>query len=126
MPYARIAGRTTCVLILLFSLAATGRSQKENEEQVYELGPGITPPKVVHQVSPEHPAEGFRIAGTVLIGVVVSSRGEPRNVHVIKSLDKAVDQNAVDAVKQWRFEPAKKDGEPVAVRVSVEIRFHDM
>src|ERR1051325_3423090 len=112
MPHARIAGRTTCVLILLFSLAATGRSQKENEEQVHELGPGITPPKVVHQVSPEHPAEGFRIAGTVLIGLVVSARGEPKDVRIIKSLDKSVDQNAVDAVRQWRFEPAKKSGEP--------------
>ncbi len=134
MPLARSATAMTCALIyLFFSLAGPGKSQKdetrdkgENEEQVYELGPGIAPPKVVHQVSPEHPAEGFRIAGTVLIGLVVSSRGEPKDVHVIKTLDKSVDQNAVEAVKQWRFEPARKAGEPVAVRLSIEIRFHDM
>lgn len=133
MPRARSTGAMTCALVLFLSVAVPGSSQKddthaseENDEQVYEPGPGITPPKVLHQVSPEHPSEGFRIAGTVLIGLVVSSRGEPKNVHVIKSLDKGVDQNAVEAVRQWRFEPAKKAGEPVAVRLSIEIRFHDM
>jgi len=44
----------------------------------------------------------------------------------MRSLDKDIDQAAVDAVRQWRFDPAKKEGKPVAVRVSVEIRFHDM
>ena len=56
----------------------------------------------------------------------MSSAGEPKDVHVVKSLEKDVDQSAVDAVQKWRFEPARKDGQPVAVKVSVEIRFHDM
>jgi TonB family protein len=114
------------ILLLSIVLFSIGAPSQDKEEQVYELGPGITPPKVVHQVSPEHPAEGFRIAGAVLIGLVVSSQGAPKDVRVLRSLDKAVDQNAVDAVKQWRFEPAKKEGQPVAVRLSIEIRFHDM
>ncbi len=95
-------------------------------EPVYELGKGVEPPRPVHQVSPEHSSKGFRVSGTVLIGLVVSSHGEPGEVHVIRSLEKDVDQSAVDAVKQWRFEPATKDGKPVAVKISVEIRFHDM
>jgi TonB family protein len=96
------------------------------DEQVYDLGPGITPPKVTHQVAPEHPAQGFRISGTVLIGLVVSSKGEPTEVHVLRSLEKEVDQSAMDAVKQWQFEPARKNGDAVAVKVQIEIRFHDM
>ena len=111
-----------CASIFLCSVA----SPQQKPDQVYDLGPGITPPKVVHQVAPEHPAEGFRIAGSVLIGLIVGTDGSPRDVRVLRSLDKAVDQNAVDAVKQWRFEPAKKEGESVAVRLSIEIRFHDM
>ncbi|HVW85170.1 MAG TPA: energy transducer TonB, partial [Bryobacteraceae bacterium] len=106
--------------------AALAGQQKPDEEEVYEIKDGITPPRVAHQVAPEHPTAGFKISGTVLIGLVVSSHGDPKNVHVVRSLDKEVDQSAVDAVKQWRFEPATKDGKPVAVRVSVEIRFHDM
>ena len=111
-----------CIFVLLCSVARP----QQKQEQVYDLGPGITPPKVVHQVAPEHPAEGFRISGSVLIGLIVSTEGSPRDVRVLRSLDKAVDQNAVDAVRQWRFEAARKDGEPVAVRLSIEIRFHDM
>lgn len=95
-------------------------------EEIFQIGPGISTPRVVRQTQPEHPAKGFRISGTVLIGLVVSSAGEPREVHVVKSLEKDIDQSAVEAVSKWRFEPALKDGRPVAVRLSVEIRFHDM
>jgi TonB family protein len=97
-----------------------------SKEPVYEPGHGVASPRVIHQVAPDHPARGFRISGTVLIGLIVTSKGEPDEVHVIRSLDKDVDQSAVDAVRQWRFDPATKEGKPVAVKISVEIRFHDM
>lgn len=106
--------------------AATAVQQEDNGETVFQMGPGVTPPRVTHQVQPDHPSRGFRITGTVLIGLVVGSSGEPREIKVLQSLDKDVDQAAARAVSQWRFDPAKKDGKPVAVRISVEIRFHDM
>ena len=112
--------------ILCVSLAAAAQGPPAADEEVYQVGPGITQPKVVQQVQPDHPAKGFRISGAVLIGLIVGSNGEPRDVHVVKSLEKEIDQSAVEAVRKWRFEPARKDGVPVAVRVAVEIRFHDM
>jgi len=42
----------------------------------------------------------------------------------VRSIDKEIDASAVEAVQQWRFEPARRDVKPVAVRVTVEIRFH--
>jgi TonB family protein len=45
---------------------------------------------------------------------------------VVRSLEKAVDQSAVEAVQQWQFEAARKGGEAVAVRITVEIRFHSL
>jgi TonB family protein len=95
-------------------------------DEIYTVGNGVTSPRVIRQVSPEHPSRGFRIQGTVLIGLIVTAKGEPEEVHVVRSLDKEVDQSAMDAVRQWRFEPGTKDGKPVAVRINVEIRFHDM
>jgi protein TonB len=71
-------------------------------------------------------ARGFRIAGTVLIGLVVSSRGLPHDVRVVQSLQKELDQSAITAVQQWRFEPARKASGAVAVRVTIEIRFQDL
>jgi TonB family protein len=120
-------GLALCALVLI--LAVPGSLAQEpvpEKEPVYELGHGVVAPRVTHQVAPEHPARGFRISGTVLIGLIVTSKGEPDDVHVIRSLEKDVDQSAVDAVKQWRFDPATKDSKPVAVKISVEIRFHDM
>jgi TonB family protein len=45
---------------------------------------------------------------------------------VVKSLDKDLDESAVEAVQEWRFAPAEKNGKAVAVRVSVQIQFHEM
>jgi protein TonB len=115
--------------LLACALAASQSPQKTPEQKaddVYTVGDGVTSPRLIHQVEPEHPRQGFRVTGTVLIGLIVNSKGEPDDVHVVRSLEKEIDQSAVDAVKQWRFQAATKDGKPVAVRISVEIRFHDM
>jgi TonB family protein len=112
--------------------AYSGQAEKEQarqepEEQVYDLGPGITPPRVVRQVSPQYSgSRGVRVVGSVTIGLVVTSRGRPKNPQIVKSLEKDVDKSAVEAVQQWKFDPAKKDGKPVAVRITLEIDFHSL
>jgi TonB family protein len=121
-----------CVAFALFLLcpvagrAADDNKAKEPDEQVYELTADMTPPKLVRRVDPEYSpgSKGVRVEGSVLIGTVITSRGIPKDPHVVRSLDKDVDQVAVDAVKQWLFSPAKKDGKPVAVNVTIEITFH--
>lgn len=113
-----------------FSVLLAGAALRAQvaDEPVLDIGPGITPPRVIHQVTPLNKPDdkGFRISGIVLVGLVVSSHGEPKNVHVVKSLDKDVDQSAIEAVQQWSFEPARKGDQTVAVRITVEIRFHSM
>lgn len=97
------------------------------DEKVYDIGPDVSPPRVTKQVNPRYAtAHGVRVVGSVTVGLIVSSEGIPRDVHVVKGLDKDVDQSAIEAVQQWRFAPARKDGKPVAVRVSLELDFHSM
>jgi TonB family protein len=126
----RVFGKAAACLVLTNYAAfspAFGKDDEDAPEKVYELGPGMTPPKVIKQVPPrQSTAHGVRIVGTVTVVLVVSSKGIPKDVHIIKGLDKELDQSTVEAVEQWRFEPAKKDGKPVAVRVSLDIAFHDM
>jgi TonB family protein len=99
----------------------------QTDEPVYDLGPGVTPPRIVKQVPPQYPNNrGVRAEGSVIIALVVSSKGLPNDPRVLKSLDKDLDQSAIDAVKLWRFAPAQKDGKPVAVRISLQIQFHSM
>ena len=102
-------------------------SETTNDEQVYDLGPGVTPPRITKQVNPHYSNDrGVRAEGSVIIALIVSSKGLPKDPHVVKSLDKDLDKSAIDAVKEWIFAPAQKDGKAVAVRVSVQIQFHDM
>jgi TonB family protein len=98
------------------------------DEPVYTLTDDVTPPRVTKQVNPQYSpgSRGVRIHGSVLIETIVSSRGDPKKTHVVRGLDKEIDAAAVDAVNQWLFQPGKKNGKPVAVRVQIEIQFHSM
>ena len=98
-----------------------------DDEPVYDLGPGVTAPRVIKQVNPHYSTDrGVRAVGSVIIALVVSSKGVPKDPRVVKGIEKDLDQSAVAAVKEWRFAPAQKDGKAVAVRVSVQIEFHEM
>lgn len=101
--------------------------KKSADEPVYDLGDGIKPPRLVHEVNPDYSGvRGVRVKGSVEIAVVVTSQGVPKDPHVVASLHPDVDRCAVEAIKQWRFAPAQKDGKPVAVRVTIEVDFHSM
>lgn len=109
--------------------AATSQSIAKGQanEPIHELDKDTIPPRVIKQVEPKYTgSRGFRVQGTVALRVVVNSQGLPGEVQIIKSLDPEVDQSAVEALKQWRFEPAKRNGKSIAVRVAVTIRFQTM
>jgi TonB family protein len=54
---------------------------------------------------------------------VVGPGGLPRNIKIARSLSPEFDAAAIDAVKKWKFDPATKDGNPVAVQINVELTF---
>ena len=66
-----------------------------------------------------------RIQGTVWMTAVVLTSGDVGEVAVVKSLDTehGLDQQAVDAVRRWKFEPGTREGKPVAVEVTIEMTF---
>lgn len=127
LTWLRVVLLCCCAAWILPAQNASSGTASADDEPVYDLGPGVTPPRVIKQVNPQYPTtRGVRAVGSVIIALVVSSKGLPKNPRVAKGLDKDLDQSAVDAVKQWRFAPAQKNGRPIAVRVSLQIQFHDM
>ena len=62
--------------------------------------------------------------GVVVLQLVVGPDGLPRDIRVVQTLGLGLDEKAIEAVKKWRFEPAKKDGKPVAVAVNIQVDFH--
>jgi periplasmic protein TonB len=92
---------------------------------VYKVGGGITAPKPVDTPDPEYTEEARRakIQGTCILWLIVDAEGRPRDIRVVRGLGYGLDAKALETVKQWRFEPARKDGQPVNVQVSVEVGF---
>jgi protein TonB len=103
---------------------------------IYVVGDGVTPPKVLSQPPPKFSeiARQQKISGIVTLSLIVDKEGNPVNVHVIKSIADTVgvsqreaaltlDQAAVDAVRQYKFSPATKNGVPVAVYLNVNVNF---
>ena len=117
--------------LMLCAAAAVGMlglmSAAPRAQKVYEAGDGVSLPKVEHEVKPEYTSEAKSagIEGTVMLSTVVRADGTVGDVAVAKSLDatRGLDQQAVKAMKQWTFKPGTKEGQPVAVRVSVEMTF---
>lgn len=116
-----------CAAVAAATVMALAAAPKAQDTQVYEAGRGISLPRVKKQVKAEYTdeAKAAGIAGTVTLSTVVLADGGVGDVKVVKSLDAVLglDQQAVKAMKQWTFTPGTKDGKPVAVRVSVEMRF---
>lgn len=92
---------------------------------VYKVGGGISAPKPVDTPDPEYTEEARRakIQGTCILWLIVDAEGHPRDIRVVRGLGYGLDAKALETVKQWRFEPARKDGQPVNVQVSVEVGF---
>lgn len=99
---------------------------KDNSETVYDIGGDVQPPKLVHVVEPafDPKSEEAFTSGVVRIRIVVTLEGGVRDPKVIAGLNDRQDKKAVEAVTQWRFKPAQRQGEPVNVRATVEVNFH--
>jgi periplasmic protein TonB len=93
---------------------------------VFHVGGGVSPPRVIYQVDPEFSEEArkAKYQGTCTLMLVVDTSGKPRNIRVASSLGMGLDEKAIEAVKQWRFEPSQKDGHAVPVEIAVEVEFH--
>jgi protein TonB len=72
---------------------------------------------------PNHEARRAGIQGKVVLDITVSADGRVTDVKVVRGVEPTLDKASLDAVSQWRFEPAKADGKPVAVRTDVDTSF---
>ena len=85
----------------------------------------VNPPKAIIQPSPGY-SEAARLAkfeGILVLGMIVGRDGNPQDVWVVKKLGLGLDQKAIEMAQNWRFSPAVKDGEPVAVPINIEVTF---
>jgi protein TonB len=93
---------------------------------VFHVGGGVSPPRVIYQPEPEFSEEArkAKYQGVCTLGLIVGADGRPSNIRVLSSLGMGLDEKAIEAVKNWKFEPAMKEGHPVRVEIAVEVDFH--
>jgi TonB family protein len=91
----------------------------------YRVGGGVSAPRVLDSPDPQYSDEARRakFQGTVVLWVVVGPDGRVHDIRVQRTLGMGLDERAVEAVKLWKFDPARKDGQPVAVQVNIEVNF---
>jgi protein TonB len=65
-----------------------------------------------------------KVQGTTMLEFVVTADGRADDIHVVRSLDPGLDDQAIIAAKQWRFEPGRLGGKPVAVLVTLVLDFN--
>ena len=93
---------------------------------IYRVGGQVSAPRLIKSVNPKYTGEALRnkIQGTVLMEAVVTADGCASQIRIIRSLDPGgLDQEAVNAVVQWRFEPGRLGATPVDVLVTIELHF---
>ena len=92
---------------------------------VYHVGGGVTAPRAIYSPDPEFSEEArkAKYQGTVVLSVIVGTDGRTHNIRVQRSLGLGLDEKAIQAIREWRFEPGRKDGAAVAVLVNVEVSF---
>jgi len=92
---------------------------------VYKVGGGVTAPVLLHKIEPEYSEEArkAKYQGTVLLYIEVSPDGRATNIKVARSLGLGLDEKAIEAVRQWKFKPGYKNGQPVTVAATIEVNF---
>jgi len=114
------------VLAQVQPLHRADSNPQEPVDGVYRAGRGVSAPRATYQPDPEYSEKARQVGyeGTCVLELVVDAEGMPRDIKVVRAVGLGLDDKALEAVRRWRFTPAMKDGEPVAVRINVETSFH--
>ncbi len=90
------------------------------------VGGGVRAPQLIRSVQPEftEDARQANFQGSVSIQLIVDSQGNPQNIHITRHLGMGLDEKAIEAVRQYKFQPAMYQGHAVAVQIVIDVDFH--
>jgi len=93
---------------------------------IFRVGGGVSAPTIIKKVDPQYSEEArkARYQGTVVLEAIVQKDGSVQIVRVVRSLGFGLDEKAIEALRQWKFSPAKQNGVPVPVALNIEVNFN--
>jgi protein TonB len=93
---------------------------------VLKIGAEIKPPKLIHQANPNWekiPAEKRKYRWPIILEAVITAKGEVLAPQVLSGAQPNLDPVVLEAVRQWKYEPATLQGKPVAAFLTVTVTF---
>ncbi len=134
---ARLFHASLALLLLTVPLGAQSADPQPDANGIYHTGNGIGVPQCIHKALPEttEAARKRKTSGVAIVQIVVEPDGTVGSAQIVKSVAEAyknkedhdaaltLDPKAVDAARQFRFEPTIVKGKPVALELKVEIGF---
>jgi TonB family protein len=90
------------------------------------IGAGMVPPKVQQRVEPQYTDAARRVglSGTVVLQAVVRSDGTVDVLRVVRGLPLGLTDSAIQAIKQWQFQPGQKNGQNADIALNIEVNFN--
>jgi len=100
------------------------RKTEEFEKGAVKVGEEAQP-KLIKKVNPIYPEEARKagVEGVVILRARINEEGFVERILVLKSESALLNQAAIDALKQWKYEPFYKEGKPVPAVFDVTVRF---
>ena len=119
----RPAGFQTVFVVLLLVCVLAALPSSLAAQQKSEDRPNA--PRLIHKAEPEYTQQALEagLEGTVVLGVEVGADGSAHDIRVMRRLGAGLDEKAVECVRLWKFDPATRDGKPVAVKATIEMNF---
>jgi TonB family protein len=105
------------------SFSPDGQFKQPATPGLYRVGGGVSAPIPIE--TPPAMQKGRRDQGVCAISLIVDENGLPKNLRLVRGLTESADQAALDAVSNYRFKPAMKGKQPVAVRMTIEVNFRN-
>jgi len=129
-PARRIALTASCIVLGLVACASAlalrmdvspAAAQTEAPKKIHVKADDL---KIVTQTQPVYPvdAKKARIQGAVLLNVLINKEGVPTNINIQKG-PKELQKSAMDAVRQWRWQPFLLNGEPIEVETTITVTY---
>lgn len=89
----------------------------------------VSPPRLIFSPDPQYTAKARRahVEGSIVLTMMVGTDGRPQDIKVIRPLGYGLDEQTINTVRTWRFEPARRNGKPVPIRIDtlqIDFRLH--
>ena len=94
--------------------------------KIFRVGKGVAPPRTTYAPDPSYSelARKLKYQGTSTLAAIITADGHARSVWVVVPAGEGLDEKAVEAVSTWKFKPAMRGDDPVAVLINVDVSFH--